>query len=137
MWPPHAVCTAQATNRIELQENNISFTSAQFSVGAASDILLDLLCVGDGPTNTLLWLQSEPRATQLPTPLNLTSTSYNEITGWLLVFSPFLQNPEHRDENGLVNLQCYRNFGNVLSVDLRPGYNYSYITPSHFVFLAC
>ena len=117
-----SLCNAQATrpNRVELPEANISFTTSdQLSVGNASDVLVELLCVGDDPTNRVFWVRRG--SGELPNDFSQTSTSYNAMTGLLRVFSPYIQNPEHRDEEGLVTLQCFRNFGNSVSVALRPG----------------
>ena len=123
--PPVSLCNAQATNRIELPEANISFTTPeQFSVGNASDVLVELLCVGDGPTIRVFWVRRG--SGELPNEFSLTSTFYNADTGRLRLFSPYIQNPQHRDEEGLINLQCFRNFGNSIIVALRPGGNCLY-----------
>ena len=88
------------------------------SVGDASDIIVDLQCVGTGVGNSN-WFLRFPLVLELPQPLEPTATSYDLSSGFLRLLSSFLQDPDNIDF-GVVAIQCVR-LSRPASVDFRPG----------------
>ena len=75
----------------------------RFTFGNASDLFVDFLCNGEGPA---IWRRRVPRES-LPDNFDLTVTSFDETSGYLRLFSEYVQ-----DEENVVSIQCLRDGGN-------------------------
>ena len=76
----------------------------QFTFGNASDLFADFLCNGEGPA---LWRRREPRQS-LPDDFDLTVTSFDKTSGYLRLFSEYVQDEENQVEENVVSIQCLR-----------------------------
>jgi hypothetical protein len=105
---------------IEVVETGQVFTGiAEFSVGSASDVLLDFQCNGSEPAISLFWFKTRPpEFEQIRKPFDQTTTSYDPSSGLLRLYSEFLDDPAIIS-SGFVRLQCFRN-SNSVDFDLRP-----------------
>ena len=120
----HLVSTVSVAPAAEilLVETGQMFTNAEFSVGNASDVFIDLQCIGEG-TEDVLWFRQP--VFQLISTFNQTITSFDEDTGLLRVFITYIQDPDNMAGNGLVMLSCFRNF--IANVNFRPGESHCYV----------
>ena len=83
-----------------------------FSVGNASDVLVDMLCIGDTPAPGLVWFRGVPSFAALPSPFNLVTTSYDSQSGFVRIYSSYIQDPDNLSlQSGVqaVNIRCFRN----------------------------
>ena len=105
-----------AIAQIEVVENGqIVNNNEELSVGTASDVFIDLQCIGD--TMNVIWF----RIMGLNFSFNQTVTSYDPLTGLLRVFIAFLQDPANLVD-GRVSLSCVRN-SRVTNIMITPGEN--------------
>lgn len=78
------------------------------SIGNASDVFVDVQCLlGDGGTEWQ-WHIFPSFTPTLPTNLNPSTTSYNESSGLLRVFTSFI---EEYGQDGRLSLQCLERVG--------------------------
>ena len=118
MLSPSAVWQASAREIVLVECGRVLANNEELSVGDASDIIVDLQCVGTGVGNSD-WFRRFPFVLQLPQPLEPTATSYDPSSGFLRLLSSFLQDPDNIDL-GFVAIQCVR-LVRAAAVDFRPG----------------
>ena len=126
----HLVSTVSVAPAAEilLVETGQMFTAAEFSVGNASDVFIDLQCIGEG-TEVVFWFQTLPTPVQLISTFDQTITSFDADTGFLRVFINFIQDPNNlvvRNGNSLVFLSCFR-ASMAPTVNFRPGESHCYV----------
>lgn len=107
---------------VETTSGQILPNFAELSVGNATDILVSLQCTGSGTATSVTWFQRLPSLhfIPLPTPFDLTTTSYSPATGLLQVFSSYLQDPGNL-QDGRLTLFCVAANNVAVQVALRPG----------------
>jgi hypothetical protein len=108
----------RSQQQIELLESGQTFTvTAQFSVGYASDLLVDFQCIGTDLVTS--WSRRTPRFSELPQPLDPRTTSFSSSSGVARIFSDYIRN--NIFDAGAVTLQCLRDGPGFGSVTLVPG----------------
>ena len=105
MYFSHALinCTvAQSRNAFRVIENGVTLEAGSIiSVGNASDVAIDIQCLGDVGTSWTWYIF--PSYTTLPTPLDPSLTSYSMDSGVLRVFSSFVG---ERESDGVLDFVC-------------------------------
>ena len=90
----------------------------QFSVGYASDLLVDFQCIGTNPVTS--WSRRRPRFSLLPEPLDPRTTSFSPSSGVVRIFSDYIRNPDNIVD-GAVTIGCFRGGPSSGIVELMPG----------------
>ena len=112
-------CVRSQEQQIELLENGQTFAlTAQFSVGYASDLWVDFQCIGTNPVTS--WSRRRLRFSELPQPLDPSTTSFSPSSGVVRIFSDYIRNPANR-VNGAVTVGCFRGGPGSGIVELMPG----------------
>ena len=109
----------RSQQQIVLLENGQTFAlTAQFSVGYASDLLVDFQCIGTDPVTS--WSRRLPRFIALPQPLDPSTTSFSPSSGVVRVFSDYIRNPDNIVRRA-VTIRCFRDGPGPATVELIPG----------------
>ena len=111
-------CVRSQEQQIELLENGQTFAVTQFSVGYASDLLVDFQCIGTNPVTA--WSGRTPRFSALPQPLDPSTTSFSPSSGVVRIFSDYIRNPDNIF-GGAVTIVCFRGGPGTATVVLMPG----------------
>ena len=79
----------------------------RFTFGNASDLFVDFQCNGDGPA---LWRGRLPQSQflSLPDDFDQTVTSFDETSGYLRLFSEYVQDENNNFQGNVVSIQCLR-----------------------------
>ena len=78
----------------------------RFTFGNASDLFVDFQCNGEGPA---LWRRRVPLPREsVPDNFDLTVTSFDETSGYLRLFSEYVQDEENQVQGNVVSIQCLR-----------------------------
>ena len=111
-------CVRSQQQIVLLENGQTSAVPAPFSVGYASDLLVDFQCIGTDPETA--WSRRRPRFSPLPEPLDPSTTSFSPSSGVVRVFSDYIRNPDNIDD-GAVTIGCFRDGPGPASVELIPG----------------
>ena len=105
------------SNPIQLEGNSVRV----FTVANVSDFFQDFQCT----VLPTVWFRRRPIFRELPSPLDPTTTSYNNDTGLARIFSNYIRDPANLvEEDGILTvfLLCVSSINNIpASLDLIPG----------------
>ena len=102
----------------------------RFTFGNASDLFVDFQCNGDGPA---LWRRRLPQSQSLPDDFDQTVTSFDETSGYLRLFSEYVQDEENQVSGNVVSIQCLRD-GRASLVNFEAGKSYLWY---HLLEISC
>ena len=102
---------------------------ARFTFGNASDLFVDFQCIGDQPA---LWRSRLQESQPLPDDFDQTVTSFDETSGYLRLFSEYVQDENNHFQGNIVSIQCLRDNRNSM-VNLEAGKRWPVTSWYHIV----
>ena len=88
----------------------------RFTFGNASDLFVDFQCNGDGDGDAE-WVRRLPERQSLPDDFDLTVTSFDESSGYLRLFSEYVQDEENQVQGNVVSIECSRDGRNSVNFE--------------------